>query len=505
MLDAAFLKQLAGSQKAIVNSSSMEVLTMIHRLLLVLLVLLFTAVDAASAKQLTVWHTETDPATISAMDTIARRFEAENPGVKVQIISVGWADLYRKITVAIQSGEVPDVTQIEPFMAAYLHRAGQLQPMDEIVNGIGKEDIFPAVRDLQSYEGRYYGIATALGISYYSFRRDFLPSEAASRVPKTWDEYLKFIQQPQANGSKAVPLLLPANDLHMTLLFTELLASNGGSLFDRQGHADFGNPRVLETIKFWNELFKLIPSNLQSSSYTDNFGHYAQGRSLTLPGFFGRGTLQIERSAPESVRSPEHFALFPHLIGPNGTKAYATLDAEPWVILRRAPDPELGKKFLLFFYRKDNYLQFCSSVPIHLTPILQSLARGADYAGLSMVQKWRPYYDYQLSVLDSGAVLPIFMARPEDRNIPELFTLEGTGVVSNMLRDVTLHGKTPEEATQSAMKKAALLSQSLPTASSETARSTLGWNKYVGLVAGAILLALALVAVVRMRKRRQAS
>src|SRR5687768_7212893 len=99
---------------------------MIRRLCFSLMLLLFATSYTALGKQLTVWHTETDPATIAAMDAIARRFEAENPGIKVQIISVGWADLYRKITVAIQSGEVPDVTQIEPFMAAYLHRAGQL-------------------------------------------------------------------------------------------------------------------------------------------------------------------------------------------------------------------------------------------------------------------------------------------------------------------------------------------------------------------------------------------
>jgi multiple sugar transport system substrate-binding protein len=475
---------------------------MIPRICLSMLLMLFATAYSAFGKQLTVWHTETDPATIAAMDAIARRFEAENPGIKVQVISVGWADLYRKITVAIQSGEVPDVTQIEPFMAAYLHRADQLQPLDDVVGGLKKEDIFPAVRDLQLFDGKYYGMATALGISYYSYRKDFLSPDAAQKVPKTWDEYLRFIQQPQLNGRKAAPLLLPANDLHMTLLFTELLASNGGSLFDDSGHADFTNPRVLETIRYWNELFNRIPANLQSSTYTDNFGHYAQGRALTLPGFFGRGTLQIEKSAPEGDRSPDHFALFAHPVGPSGTKAYATLDAEPWVILKRAPDPELGKKFILFFYRKDNYLQFCSSVPIHLTPIFQSLARGSEYTGLPLIQKWRAYYEYQLHVLDNGTVLPIFMARPEDRFIPELFTLEGTGVVSNMLRDVTLHGKSPQDAAQTAMQKAALLTQNLPRPGMEVQSPSLLKRSYRWIAGVVVILAIVFLAIAWTRRRR---
>src|SRR6185312_15405433 len=303
-------------------------------------------------------------------------------------------------------------------------------------------------------DGKRYGIATALGISYYSFRRDFLPVEASAHPPTTWSEYLQFVKQKQVNGHNAAPLLLPANDLHITLLFTELLASNGGSLFDASGKPDFSNPKVIETLRYWRDLFALVPQDLRNSPYSENFAHYSQGRSLTLPCFFGRGTLAIERSAPESDRSPDHFAMFPHIIGPSGTKGYATLDAEPWVILKRSPDPELAKKFLQFFYRKENYLVFSGSVPIHLTPIFQSLARSAEYTNLPLVRKWRPYHDYLIGMMDKGSVLPIFMARPEDRLRPELFNLEGSRVISTMVRDVTQRGITPEQATTEAMAKA---------------------------------------------------
>src|SRR5205085_9042775 len=173
--------------------------------------------------------------------------------------------------------------------------------------------------------------------------------------------------------------------------------------------------------------------------------YYAQGRAFSLPCFFGRGTLQIERAAPEGERSPDNFSLLPHPIGPSGTTSYATLDAEPWVILKNSPNPDLAKRLLRFFYRKDNYLAFCSSVPIHLTPVLQSLARGTEYTNLPLVRKWKPYYDYQISMLDKGAVLPILMARYEDRLLPALFKLEGSQIVSTMVRDVTLRHDTPEQ------------------------------------------------------------
>src|SRR5262249_23766268 len=156
--------------------------------------------------------------------------------------------------------------------------------------------------------------------------------------------------------------------------------------------------------------YDLVPEGLRNSPYGENFGHYAAGRSFSLPCFFGRGTTQIERTALEADRTPTSFAMFPHPVGPSGTTAYATLDAEPWVILKGAPHGDIARRFLEFFYRQDNYLKFASSVPIHLTPIFRSMATKGEYASLPLVQKWRPYFDYQIEMLDKDAVLPIFMA-----------------------------------------------------------------------------------------------
>ncbi len=406
------------------------------------------------AQKLTVWHTENDPLTIAALDSIGKQFSKENPGMEVSFLSVGWDDLYRKLTLAIEGKDVPDLTQIEPFMGAYLYENNLLQPIDDVINELNPPDIFPAVKDLQLFGGKRYGIATALGISYYAFRKDYLTDTSGFTPPKTWQEFEKFISQPLKKGISAAPLLLPANDLHITLLFTELLASNGGSLFNQQGMPDFTNSKVVQTLNFWKALYDKIPRELRNSPYSENFSHFARGEAFVLPCFFGRGTLQIERTAPEQFRSQKNFAIFPHIVGPSGTRSYATLDAEPWVILRDSRKPDLAKKFLKFFYRKDNYLLFCQSVPIHLTPIFQSLAEGSEYANTPLVKKWSEFFSYELKMLNEGRVLPIFMANINDRLLPSLFKLEGTKVVATMVRDVTQNGLSAEDATRKAIDKA---------------------------------------------------
>ena len=439
-------------------------------------------------QEFVVWHTETDPNTLRALDNIARRFEKDHVGVSVRMMAVGWIDLYRKITLAVQTGELPALAQIEPFMAAYLRRQRLLQPIDDVIEGIGESDIYPSVIDLQEFDGHRYGIATALGISYYSYRKDLFQKAGIQSIPRSWDDYLAVLRKLSSEDRERAPLLLPANDLHMLLLFSELLASNDGSLFDNQGRPQFMDRKVLETLRFWEELAKLVPPQYRDSAYSDNFVHYAQDRALTLPVFFGRGTLQIERTAPEALRSPEIFALFPHIVGPSGKKAYATLDAEPWVIFQKSPQPAIAREFLKFFYRKDNYLEFCRSVPIHLTPIFRSLATGTDYTSDPMVQKWRPFFDYQIKMLQDDSVLPIFMARKQDRYLTSLFRLEDSHVVSDMLRAITVSGRTPEEATSLGLKAADQLNER-PLPESRGPMSWIIGALFAAAVAAILLLA----------------
>lgn len=413
-----------------------------------------TLVSSAQAEKFVVWHTENDPKTLAALDLIKAKFERSQPGTQVEMIFAGWDDLYQRLVVAIRSGDCPDLTQIEPFMAAYLHRTGQLTPLDDVLERSALEDIYPPLRDLQLFDQKRYGLPTAWGISYYSVRQDLAPNLPIPAIRTTFSDYLEFLDRSKAANKQISPLLLPSNNLHVTLLFSELLAANGGSLFDAKGVPNFTDHRVLEVLEYWKQLHVRLPSELRNSTYAENFGHYAQGRALSLPGFFGRGTTLIERQAPEHLRSPRIFAPFPHPIGPSGTAAYATLDAEPWVILAKSRHPQLAREFLRFFYQKDNYLAYCKSVPLHLFPVFKYLAESKDYQTDPHVVLWRPYYDYAFEMMKSERVRPIFMSQSEDRLNPALFKLEGSQVILNMVRDVTVNGKTPRDAAEIAMVRA---------------------------------------------------
>ena len=71
----------------------------------------FGAVEAIAAdKVVRVWHTETEPQTVKAFNDIARRFEAKNPGVKIEAEGLAWGDLEGKIMAALAAGNPPELS-----------------------------------------------------------------------------------------------------------------------------------------------------------------------------------------------------------------------------------------------------------------------------------------------------------------------------------------------------------------------------------------------------------
>ena len=68
-----------------------------------------TAPALAQDKVVRVWHTETEPQTIKAFNDIARRFEAKNPGVKIEAEGLAWGDLEGKIMASLAAGSAAGV------------------------------------------------------------------------------------------------------------------------------------------------------------------------------------------------------------------------------------------------------------------------------------------------------------------------------------------------------------------------------------------------------------
>jgi multiple sugar transport system substrate-binding protein len=137
-----------------------------------------------------VWHTETEPQTIKAFNDIVRRFEAKNPGVKIEAEGLAWGDLEGKIMAALASGNPPELSHGQPITCTALQSKGLLLPLDDVVKAIGEANIWEQVRRVCNVGGKQYGVVHAAGTSLLIYRRDVADKQGL-KPPKTWADLIQ--------------------------------------------------------------------------------------------------------------------------------------------------------------------------------------------------------------------------------------------------------------------------------------------------------------------------
>ena len=182
---------------------------------------------------------------------------------------------------------------------------------------------------------------------------------------------------------------------------------------------------------------------------------------MNVPVMYARAAKEIDADATPGTNDPNHFAVMPQPIGPSGTKSYATLDGEPWVIFRASKNIDLAKEFLKLFYRRDLYLRFCLAVPMQLTPIFRSIAESPDYLNDPFVKKWQPWQSQERQFLADNRVRPIFMSDDADRLRPFLLELQESRILSDIVFAVAKEGQDPELAARAGQAKAEALIERL--------------------------------------------
>ena len=407
---------------------------------------------------LNIWHTESTPTTVEAMQQIIDDYEAENPGVEIIQETVAWGDLQVKMQAALSAGDLPELTQVEPMFVRTLYGQDLLQPLDEVVESLDG-DYIPQLQEMFELEdGHHYGIVHAWGTDTTTYRAD-LYANADAGTPEDVDTWAESIEQwravAEANPGVS-PLLLAGAEAHNVNEEVYLwLAGNGGQLFDENGHATIDTPEMIELLEYWQQLRDedLLSSGWSSASYADTLSGLANGDAATIYSF-GRAVYTFEEQAPDLVPGEDIGVYGPRPVGPSGEDWITQLDAEPWVAFRDAPDADASADFLKFFYEHDNYLSWIGTVPSQLLPVMPSMFEDPEWQQLPEVQDWGFWIDTQREALESGHAYPLMVTHPEAMELPYLSDLYGSAILVDMVKEVVESGADPAEAAANAQQRA---------------------------------------------------
>ena len=252
-----------------------------------------SAAAPAADKVVRVWHTETEPQTVKAFNDIARRFEARNPGIKIEAEGLAWTDLEGKIMAALAAGSPPELSHGQPITCTALQSKGLLLPLDDVVKALGEDNIWDQVKRVCRVDGRQYGLVHAAGTSLLIYRKD-LADKAGLKPPKTWADLIAsakaLTQSTKGDGKIDIyGITLPGDNLFINILMGELIKSNGGVLFDRNHKPQLTDKKMIEVLEFWRELVKYAPPGWEGPRISADLPEFVrpEGRD-DVPGLWPR-------------------------------------------------------------------------------------------------------------------------------------------------------------------------------------------------------------------------
>ncbi len=136
---------------------------------------------AAEPVTLTIWHWETPPHRVEALQTWLDRYEAES-GVTVEQVPINFPDYQTKILAGIAADNLPDMMLINPPHLPLIQGEGVILPIDDIFADLHDQyEFFEAGVDIYNMGGVQYGINA--GLEHFSQKHS---GYTGDRCARTW-------------------------------------------------------------------------------------------------------------------------------------------------------------------------------------------------------------------------------------------------------------------------------------------------------------------------------
>lgn len=317
---------------------------------LLLLAQLCTLCTAASGGTLVVNANTADPAPRAAWQAAVKRFESENPDIRVQF-NIYDAESYKKSIRNWLTGAPPDVV----FWYAgnrmrQLVTPGLLEDVSGTYTPEIKAAFHPSAIDLISLGGKQYGVPyTYYQIGLY-FRRDVLDAAGVTEPPRLWADLVAACDKLKARGIEA--FAIGTRDLWPAAAWFDYidLRLNGLSFHIElmEGRVRYTDARVRDVFARWRELVDrgCFSRNHASASWQESQALLYTGKAaMMLIGNF------IVANLPPEVRERIDFVPFPELRGDLGRFEDAPMNTIH--IPSGARNKDEARKFLAFVLRAD--------------------------------------------------------------------------------------------------------------------------------------------------------
>lgn len=393
--------------------------------------------------EITFWHSFTQGARMEAVQSAADKFMEKNPDVKINIETYSWGDFNTKWNAGLTTGDLPDMSTAQNTgEVVEMLNADVLQPIDDMVDSIGRDRFSANALGDMSVDGATYGVPYYSHAQVMWYREDMLKN-ANLEVPTTWDEFYKAAVALTKDGTFGAAFSCSPNDLLCTRYLNYYVQSAGSSLLNEDLTANLTSPEVIDGINFWLKVYKdCSPAETINYTVNDHATLFYQGKT----GFdFNSGFMigGVQSNTPDAVPYVK-CAPLPRLKA--GDPVYSAEATHiPLVVWKDSKHPEICKAFIEFLYQEENYIDFIHSVPVGMLPSLNDIASNETYLDDETIKAFTDSVDIIQTAVDTGHAIGF-----EHGPTAQASYLTSQGVIENMFQDIITNGTDVKTAAKAA-------------------------------------------------------
>ncbi len=331
----------------------------------ILAILLIAACSKKETGKLTWWQFWTDPQTRPLITELVAKFERENPGVKVEVTDLTWADGHEKITVAFSAGQPPDVLELGSDWIYEYASNKLLLDVSQKAESLKKDLLFwqPAM-----FGENTYAVPWILGTRLMFYNFDLLNKAGFYDVPVSWDQLAQLNTKLAKFKPKIYGFGANASERHrLYKKFLPFFWSAGGELFATDGKTCLLNsPAGIKALEYYANLCQ--DALLATQAYLDDA--FLQGKVAGV--ISGDWLLKKLKNAPPKFGYTT--ALMPSPDGQLPNRS-SFAGGEFLAISAKSNKKKLAWQFVHFLTRPDNQVYFCRNAWI---PTPASVTAQAD-------------------------------------------------------------------------------------------------------------------------------
>jgi multiple sugar transport system substrate-binding protein len=311
-------------------------------------------------------------------------FEAANPGVKVELVSLPWGQAFEKFLTMVQAGDTPDVVEMpERWLALYANN-GQLEDLGPyMAKWADAATLGDRAKQFGSVvDGKQYMLPYGYYIRALFWNKKLFKEAGLDHAPATLDEFVESAKKISAISGKYGYCLRGGPGSYTGVNMFMNIAAGNGQQFTEDGTSTANSEGAVKGLQMLADIYKNGYAPKDSVSW---------GFNEIVTGFYS-GTCAMLDQDPDALigiaaKMPaEDFAVAPMPVGPNG-KSYPTLGYAGWAMFADSEAKEESAKLIEALTSPKANLEWAKTVgviPIH---------KGAEQDAHFKTEQFKGWFD----------------------------------------------------------------------------------------------------------------